>query len=161
MQEKKGGTGMKIAEIIGLTDELRPNEYTAEMKTRWLSEVEGTVVDEILNRAEGNNISFEGYRYATDQERELLVPDRFSDIYIQYLIAKIELHDEETLSYNNAAALYQTAFDQYAAWYRRNHMPKEMGYFDIWGRGKRNEPAGICDGDPGQKKDDNELRRNR
>ena len=40
---------MKIAEIIGLTDELRPNEYTAEMKTRWLSEVEGTVVDEILN----------------------------------------------------------------------------------------------------------------
>lgn len=79
---------MKIAEIIGLTDELRPNEYTAEMKTRWLSEVEGTVVDEILNCAEGNNISFEGYRYATDQERELLVPDRFSDIYIQYLIEK-------------------------------------------------------------------------
>ena len=60
---------MKIAEIIGLTDELRPNEYTAEMKTRWLSEVEGTVVDEILNRAEGNSIIFDGYCYAADQER--------------------------------------------------------------------------------------------
>lgn len=126
---------MKIAEIIGLTDELRPNEYTAEMKTRWLSEVEGTVVDEILNRAEGNSIIFDGYCYAADQERVLLVPDRFLDIYIQYLIAKIELHDEEIVNYNNAAALYQTAFDQYAAWYRRNHMPKETGYFDIWGRG--------------------------
>lgn len=66
---------MKVAEIIAAIDELRPNEYSASMKTKWLSECEGTIVDEVLNRAEGNNIEFEGYDYETDQEKETLLPD--------------------------------------------------------------------------------------
>ena len=39
---------MKVAEIIAAIDELRPNEYSASMKTKWLSECEGTIVDEVL-----------------------------------------------------------------------------------------------------------------
>ncbi len=125
---------MKVSEIIAAVDELRPNEYSASMKTRWLSECEGTIVDEVLNRAEGNNIEFSGYRYETDQEKETLLPDRFTDIYLHYIRAKIEFYDEETANYNNTVAIYQASYAQYAAWYRRNHMPKRSPTTDIWGR---------------------------
>ena len=76
---------MNIAEIITAVDKLRPNGYDLEEKTRWLSEIEGMVVDNVLNMAEGNNIAFDGYKYELDAEKDMLVPDRFSDIYIHYL----------------------------------------------------------------------------
>ena len=135
---------MKVAEIIAAIDELRPNEYSASMKTKWLSECEGTIVDEVLNRAEGNEIEFEGYDYETDQEKETLLPDRFADIYLHYIRAKIELYDDETTNYNNAVAIHQASYAQYAAWYRRTHMPKKAPTIDIWGRNleKRGEDSG-------------------
>ena len=116
---------MNVTEIIACVDELRPNAYDKVQKTRWLSEIEGMIVDEILNMAEGNDISFEDYKYEVDAERETLLPERFTDIYIHYLKAKIELNDDELTQYNKEVMVYQAAFDQYAAWYRRNHMPKQ------------------------------------
>lgn len=47
---------MKIAEILARVDDEKLNQYDARVKTAWLSEVEGMVVDEILNMAEGNDI---------------------------------------------------------------------------------------------------------
>ena len=116
---------MNVTEIIVAVDRLRPNGYDQEEKIRWLSEIEGMIVDEILNMAEGNDIEFEGYKYEVDAEKETLLPDRFTDIYIHYLKAKIELNDDELTQYNKEVMVYQSAYNQYAAWYRRNHMPKQ------------------------------------
>lgn len=122
---KTRGERMKVAEIITNVDQLRQNDYDLEQKTRWLSEVEGTIIDEIHNMAEGNDEDFTGYRYELDSEKETKLPDRFTDIYIHYIKAKIEFYDGETEQYNSEVAAYQSAYDQYAAWYRRNHMPKQ------------------------------------
>ena len=43
---------MTLAKIISMVDEMKPNQYDSETKTAWMSEVEGMVVEEILNRAE-------------------------------------------------------------------------------------------------------------
>ena len=129
--ENERGEGMKIAKIISIVDEMRPNQYELEDKTRWLSEVEGLLVDSVFNLAEGNDILFEKYEYEMDAEKELMLPDRYSDIYIHYLKAKIEFSDGETEAYNNEVAAYQSAFDQFAAWYRRNHMPKNRAHFVV------------------------------
>lgn len=123
---------MKLFELISEVDQLRPNQYNNDQKTRWISEIEGMIVDEILNMAEGNEIEFSGYEYALDSEKELMLPDRFCDIYEHYLKAKIEFYDEETDIYNNEVAAYQNAYNQYAVWYRRNHMPKQLAKIDIW-----------------------------
>lgn len=122
---------MNITEIIAAVDKLRPNGYDQEEKTRWLSEVEGMVVDNILNMAEGNNIEFEGYNYESDAEKETLLPERFTDIYIHYLKAKIEMNDDELDQYNKEVMVYQAAYDQFAAWYRRTHMPKQRAKFIV------------------------------
>lgn len=123
---------MKLFELITEIDQVRPNQYDNDQKTKWVSEIEGMIIDEILNMAEGNEIEFSGYKYALDSEKELMLPDRFCDIYEHYLKAKIEFYDEETDIYNNEVAAYQSAYNQYAAWYRRNHMPKQPAKIDIW-----------------------------
>lgn len=122
---KMRGEGMKVAEIITNVDQLRQNDYDLEQKTRWLSEAEGMIIDEIHNTVEGNDEDFKGYLYELDSEKETKLPGRFTDIYIHYIRAKIEFYDGETEQYNNEVAAYQSAYDQYAAWFRRNHMPKQ------------------------------------
>ena len=116
---------MQLAVLIAFVDDTKPNQYDDEMKTQWLSEVEGMVVDEILNKAEGNDIEFTGYDYNVDSERELLVPDRFTDLYVNYLHAKIDYHNAEYARYNNAVSMFEAVFNTFAAYYRRSHMPKQ------------------------------------
>lgn len=123
---------MKVSEVIAKVDNLRPNQYGKDMKMQWLSEVEGMVVDNILNRSEGDDILFERYDYETDNEKELLVPDRFCDLYLHYLIAKIDYHDGETENYMNDVTMYQASYDSFAAWHIRNHMPKQPGVIRGW-----------------------------
>lgn len=123
---------MKVSEAIARVDSIRPNQYGKDLKTEWLSEVEGIVVDDILNGFEENDLEFSGYNYELDNEKELLVPDRFCDLYINYIIAKIDYYDGETESYINDATMYQAAIDNFAKWYTRNHMPKQPGVIRGW-----------------------------
>lgn len=116
---------MKIVELFAMCDESKPNQYGTEMKTQWLNEVEGIVVDEILNLAEGNDIDFEKYEYERDAERELMVPDRYCDLYLNYLFCKIDYMNAEYARYNNEVAMYNAAKDAYASYYRRTHTPKQ------------------------------------
>lgn len=76
-------------------------------KTAWMSEVEGMVIEEILNRAEGNEIEFEGYDYDLDAEKTLLVPDRYADLYRNYLYAKVDYANAEYERYNNSVTMFE------------------------------------------------------
>lgn len=123
---------MKVSEIIANVDRIRPNQYEKDLKTMWLNEIEGIVVDDVLNMSEGNNIELNPYNYEADGEKELLVPDRFCDLYLNYIIAKIDYHDGETDSYINDVAMYESAFDSFAAWHIRNNIPKQQGVIRGW-----------------------------
>lgn len=120
---------MCLAELISLIDEMKPNQYTKEQKVRWLSEVEGMVTDDVLNNYEGEQTEFESYDYDRDMERELLLPDRFSDVYINYISAKIDFQNMETEQYNNDVAMFEASMEQFKKYYIRTHMPKQRGHF--------------------------------
>ncbi len=120
---------MFLAELIAMIDEIKPNQYTKEQKVRWLSEIEGIVVDDVLNNYEGNDIEFTSYEYDSDMEKELLVPERFSDIYINYINAKIDFQNMETEQYNNDVAMFEASMEQFKKYYIRTHMPKQKGHF--------------------------------
>ena len=117
---------MKLAEIIAIVDDVRPNGYEKTIKTKWINEVEFKVVDEVLNRARGNDIEFTPYDYDADAERELFVPEQFSDVYEHYLYSKIDNAQNEIDRYNNDVTMFQSAWNAYAGWYRRHHMPKAV-----------------------------------
>ena len=109
---------MTLAKIISMVDEMKPNQYDSETKTAWMSEVEGMVVEEILNRAEGNEIEFEGYDYDLDAEKTLLVPDRYADLYRNYLYAKVDYANAEYERYNNSVTMFEASYSTFAQHYR-------------------------------------------
>ena len=118
---------MTLIEMIAMVDEIRPNQISKQTKTTWLNEIEHRVFDEVLSRAECFCpwFKYKPYDYEIDDDTELAVPDYYGDVYRTYICSKIDVTLGEIDRYNNDAALFDAAWRDYAAWYRRTHMPKE------------------------------------
>ena len=61
------------------------------------------------------------YTYAGDSQRQLIAPDRFSDVYTHYVIAKMHAADSEIEEYNNEVLLYTAAIQDFYGWYLRSY----------------------------------------
>lgn len=116
---------MKIIEAITRLDSLKHNTYTEADKIIWLSRLDGMVKKHIIDTHDGaEDVIFTGYDSETDLQTELLVPAPFDEIYIRWLEAQIDYANGEYDKYNNAILMYQAAYNAYANYYNRNHMPK-------------------------------------
>ena len=116
---------MKIIEAINQIDSLKHNTYSQRDKIVWLSRLDSMVKRLIIDTHEdGEDVTFAGYTDTTDPETELLVPAPFDEMYLRWLEARIDYANGEYGKYNNAILVYQTAYDAYANYYNRNHMPK-------------------------------------
>ena len=120
---------MTVAEIIAEVQRVKPNQYPKETLTRWLSQIEGQAVEQVINHAVDTDVAFDKYDYELDQEKELQIPDRYSDVYIHYLSAQIDQANREFASYNNDVALFESAWREYAAWHIRTHRQKPTAAF--------------------------------
>ena len=116
---------MTLAEIIANVEACRGSQFDKDVLTGWINEVEHRAYDQVINRAEGNELTFTPYRYDTDAEKELAVPDVHKDVYETYLYAKISYTNNEIDAYNADASMHAAAWADYAAEYRRLHRPKE------------------------------------
>lgn len=116
---------MKIIEAINRIDSLKHNTYTQNEKVAWLSRLDSMVKRLIIDTHEdGEDITFTGYDDTTDMKTELLVPAPFDEMYLRWLEAQIDYTNGEYDKYNNSILMYQAAYDGYANYYNRNHMPK-------------------------------------
>lgn len=118
---------MTLGQLVAEIETVKPHEFPKETVTRWLTEVENAAVEQIFNHAEGTDIRFERYDYELDHEKEMNIPDRFADVYLNYAAAKIDYANREYGGYNNAVAMYQAAFDELAAYWKRTHRQKLLG----------------------------------
>lgn len=111
---------MTIKEAIDWADALRPNKLAAALKYKWFSDLDGRIQTEVW----GLDPEDTGpYTASTDEETELLVPSPYDGIYVTYLCSMIDWGNGQYSDYNNGKAAYNDAFTQYAAWYRRRHLP--------------------------------------
>lgn len=120
---------MRLGELIEMVIRTRGRQYSEDIMTGWLNEIEGQVIDEVINKAEGYDLEFKPMTYDLDAERELSIPDRFQDVYINYMLSKIDFHNQETERYNNDVVMYNSAYDAFASWFKQNHMPKRGAIF--------------------------------
>ena len=115
---------MKIIEAISRLDSLKHNTYSQNDKVAWLSRLDGMVKSLIIDAHEGGEeVIFTGYDDSTDTSTELLVPAPFDEVYLRWLEAQIDYTNGEYDKYNNAILMYQAAYDGYANYYNRTHMP--------------------------------------
>lgn len=119
---------MKIIEAINSLDELKHNTYTQSNKVEWLSRLDGMVKKHIIDTHKGGeNVEFNGYDDTTDVEKELLVPAPYDEVYLRWMEAQIDYHNGEYKKYNNSITMFNTAFNNYQAYYTRTVMPVSHG----------------------------------
>ncbi len=115
---------MTLAELIAYVDQIRPNAYDKDVETGWINEIEHKVYEQVVSRAVDSGDFYGPYNYDRDAERTLIVEDAHKAVYVTYLLAQMDYANMELDRYNADAAMHQAAWDEYAAEYRRNHMPR-------------------------------------
>ena len=119
---------MTILEAIDRVDNLKFNSYDNSDKVEWLSRLDNSIKNTIIDTHEGGEaIVFTGYDDRTDMNTVLLVPAPFDEVYLRWLEAQIDYHNGEFDKFNASIIMYNTAFDAYANFYKRNHMPRNRG----------------------------------
>ena len=119
---------MMIIEAIAKLDAHKPNTYPQEDKVDWLARLDHMIKNRIIDTHEGaETVTFTGYDDSTDLHTVLLVPSPFDDIYLRWMEAQIDYHNGENEQYNVSIIQYNTAYDAYANYYHRTHMPLSQG----------------------------------
>lgn len=119
---------MTISQAIALVDRLKPSQYDAAMKKQWLSKLDGMIFKEVFQtHADCPLSSFAGYANVS-LDTQLLVPEPYDeDVYNYFLQAQIDKENGEIAKYNQSIMMYNNAFQNFAAWYNRTHMPLSNG----------------------------------
>lgn len=116
---------MKIVEAIEQIDNLKHNTYGQGDKIGWLSRVDKMVKTQIIDTHEGSEaVTYIDYDEYTDPQTEMLVPAPYDELYLRWLEMQIDYANGEYSKYNNSAEMFNTAYQAFANYYNRTHMPK-------------------------------------
>ena len=116
---------MTINEAITTVDDLKPNGYSQSQKIQWLSSLDGLIKRQIIDTHEGGeDVVFNGYDDDTPIDTELLIYEPYTDAYIYWLEAKIDLSNREWASYNNSITKHNEVAEDFYRDYNRTHTPK-------------------------------------
>ena len=113
---------MTAAQALIRADLTRPNELEPELKLGWLAALDGQIRQTL-------HLTHEGCAEAAarpvpeDPEAELPVPPPWDELYLRYLVMRIDLENGELERYNADAACFNRAWRDYAAHYVRTHRP--------------------------------------
>ena len=115
-----------IQEAIDKVDLLKPNAFPPEQKKEWLSNLDKKVWHEIYLTHEGQTpvTCFTGYNQDTDTGTKLLVPEPYTDVYLHWMSAQMDLANMESAKYAQNRQLFNAAYQDFGDFWRRTHMPK-------------------------------------
>ena len=102
---------MTLKEAIKKADFQRPNTVYEEIKAHWVMGLECEI-------AELMHVDIPECNWPEDQD--LLMPFPKDDIYVLYLMAKIDLTNEETEPYMNDSVTANQAITEAKQWWYRN-----------------------------------------
>ena len=107
---------MTIQLCMAMVDTVLPNYVDKGVKCRWLGEIEGKVRVELLGQEPEDTSPFDN---ATSVDLELTVPHPYDQLYWLYVMAMIHFVTGETARYEQAAALFNAAYRDFAKWLKR------------------------------------------
>lgn len=114
---------MTIRDVITQVNTLKPNQIPEDIMVRWISVLEGKIIDEIILTHElSERVEFNGYSL-NDMDTELIVPDTYADVYIYYVEAMIDETNNEGARYASSMQMFNNAWQDYANYYNRNNRP--------------------------------------
>lgn len=135
-------TNLNVADAIAKAKALRPSEVSDETMVKWLSSLDGKLWLEVISQYENpypNTIPvYTLDDIEEDVDRELLISAPYDQIYIDYLLMRIDLENDDYERYNNRAVLFNEQYQAYVNYYNREHIHSkrvtrpEEGRYATW-----------------------------
>ncbi len=119
---------MTIREIITFTDEIMPNTFSEMTKTRWLSQCDASIWNDVMLLP---SYAFPGYKWETDADRPLLAPEAYEMMYVYWLQAQMHKAYAEIPEYSNDAQLYNSLRTRFVIWYADTFDPAHGGVMPL------------------------------
>ena len=125
---------MTVKECIDQVDNIKPNQYSTEDKVRWLSFLDGIIIEDVLKTHEGYYGEYDEFEgYSADRTGVKLIVDKPYDVlYEAYLKMKIDEENGETARYNNSVTLYNSYLGAFRKHYNKTHMPLQENRIKIF-----------------------------
>ena len=124
---------MTLLEVIERVKAEKPNAYSEETMVGWLNQLEKINQSEIMGR-DGDEII--EYTWKDDGETELLIPEPYDDVYVNYVKAMVDYNNKEYSSYNINGQMFNSTYRTYANWYKRKYgtepVRKDAQIFNFW-----------------------------
>lgn len=118
-----------INEVMERVDRVTPNTIEQQDKARWLMELDGRVYAEVTQADAPNTLPPQSW--PEDGDKPLLVEAPRDNIYDLYLIAMVQFYMREYSDYNNTVDQFTKAYNEFLAWYRRNHVPRQTAQLKL------------------------------
>lgn len=115
---------MNINEALAKADRMKPNMMTRQDKISFLQELDQKIYHElVLTHWHSPEATEPEYDIDTDEGTELLLPDRFGDVYVYWLLTKIDQLNQEEEKENNDRLRFDNEYEYMSDWWTRTHRP--------------------------------------
>lgn len=117
---------MTITDVISKVDRLRPNVYSFEDKASWLCTVDSEIYNMVLYMGEEISSDLDISSYISP-DKELILSENWEDIYLSFILAKIDYYNGEYDRCNNSTAMYNSSLEKFRAFMRDGKYPVRGG----------------------------------
>jgi len=115
-----------IRDVIAWVDEIKPNAFSEDVKTEWVSNLEGRIAADVFLLGDAAVLA-PRYVFPQDQDAVLLVKFPHDDIYKYWVQAKVDEANGEYNKYHNTLAIFNNHYSNFLVWFKTTYDP-EHGY---------------------------------
>ena len=113
---------VRICDVIGWVDEVKPNAFPDRVKLEWLNALEGRVMAGVFLLSEAGVAEY-SYKYPRDMEAELMVKQPHDDMYGLWLCAKVDEANGEYDRYANSSRIFNAHYANFVCWFADVYEP--------------------------------------
>jgi len=109
---------MTKGKIISVADSIRPNNYPMETKLEWVDILEKQICRHMCRYDEADITPS-----PSTEDAAAVLDDEHLYMYAYYLVAMIDLGNQDVAMYNNSSAYFNTLYENWQKKWRREHLP--------------------------------------
>lgn len=123
---------MTINEVLDEVDRIaKNNSIDRNQKIKWLDRLDRSIFNDLLQYKNDNVETFDGYDVDDDEDIELLVVTPYDELYVYYVLAQINLIQQEIDFYNNNYAIYEDKYRNYRDFINRTYRTKGRNFIKV------------------------------
>lgn len=123
---------MTINEVLDEVDRIaKNNSIDRNQKIKWLDRLDRSIFNDLLQYKKDNIETFDGYDVDDDEDTELLAVKPYDELYVYYVLAQINLIQQEIDFYNNNYAIYEDKYRNYRDFINRTYKTKGRNFIKV------------------------------